>query len=163
MSAYGIAMTPVVGGDRDLVVGGADELAGEATCGRRARRAVRTRARRPRKRRKWSGLVSGRSRPGRGDLERVALADLGQQVGDALAEGERDAVGMIDEEAHVWPPSDLGEQHLDIRRASRRAAPRSRSACCSSRSSSPDNKKAGERPLSDCTGRGPAPKAVAAR
>ena len=53
-----------VGGDRHLGVGGADELAGEAYGGRRARSRVRTRARRPRKRRKWSGLVSGRSRPG---------------------------------------------------------------------------------------------------
>ena len=53
-----------VGGDRHLGVGGPDELAGEATCGRRAASRVRTRAARPRKRRKWSGLVSGRSVPG---------------------------------------------------------------------------------------------------
>ena len=38
--------------------------------------ARRTRARRPTKRWKCSGLVSGRSRPGRADLERVALAHL---------------------------------------------------------------------------------------
>ena len=54
------------GGDRDLALGGADELAGQVAVGRhaRSRRAVRTRARRPTKRRKCWGLVSGRSGPG---------------------------------------------------------------------------------------------------
>ena len=52
--------------------------------------------------------------PGRGDLERVALAHRRQVVGDALAELERDAVGMVDEEAHEAAADDLGEQHLDL-------------------------------------------------
>ena len=60
----------LLGGQRDLAVGGAHQLAGEAApCGpARTSSArgwrVRTRARRPTKRRKCSGLVSGRSTPG---------------------------------------------------------------------------------------------------
>ena len=56
------------GGERDLLVGGADELAGEAARSAARRTGSgwreRTRARRPMKRRKWAGLVSGRSLPG---------------------------------------------------------------------------------------------------
>jgi hypothetical protein len=36
-------------------------------------------------------------------------------VGDALAEIERDAVRMVDEEANEVASDDLGEQDLDIR------------------------------------------------
>ena len=86
---------------------------------------MRTRARRPRKRRKWSGLRQRALDARRGDLERVALAHLGQRVGDALAELERDAVGMVDEDAQRVPPTTsasststsrlaLGEPALDL-------------------------------------------------
>ena len=60
----------------------------------------------------------------RGDLQRVALADLRQRVGDALAQRERDAVGMVDEQPHRVPPrtsasststpGSLGELGLDL-------------------------------------------------
>ena len=44
MSAYGIETTPVVGGERDLRVGGADELAGERRAAvARARACARAR------------------------------------------------------------------------------------------------------------------------
>jgi hypothetical protein len=36
-------------------------------------------------------------------------------VGDALAEVQRDAVGMIDEETDEASADDFGEQHLDPR------------------------------------------------
>ena len=78
---------------------------------------VRTRARRPRNRRKCVGLGQRTLGPGRGDLERVPLADLGQRVRDALAELERDALGMVDEQAHRAAAEHLGEQHLDVRLA----------------------------------------------
>src|SRR5262245_55838271 len=81
----------VVGGDRHLRVGGADELAGEGrvavarlagadagTAAQEAPEVVRL------------GQGSGAAR--RGDLEGVVLADLGQQVGDVLAQVERDAL-----------------------------------------------------------------------
>ena len=52
----------------------------------------------------------------RGDLERVLLADLGQEVGDALAQVERDAVRVVDEQAQRVTADDLREEHLDIGR-----------------------------------------------
>ena len=79
---------------------------------------VRTRARRPRKRRKCCGLGQRTVDARRGDLERVALADRRELVRDALAELERDAVGMVDEQAQRVA-GDLGEQHLDVRLAGR--------------------------------------------
>jgi len=65
------------------------------------------------------GLGQRARAAGRGDLERVVLADLGQQVRDPLAEGDGDALGVIDEEAHGVAAEHLGEQHLDIRRGLR--------------------------------------------
>ncbi len=50
----------------------------------------------------------------RGDLERVALAQVVQLGGHALAHRERDAVRVIDENAQAAAAEDLGEQHLDI-------------------------------------------------
>ena len=52
---------------------------------------------------------------GRGDLERVALAKVVELHRDALAGRERDAVGVVDEDAQAAPADDLGEQHLDVR------------------------------------------------
>src|SRR5215213_5184183 len=51
----------------------------------------------------------------RGHLEPVALAHLGQQLGDALAQRERDALRVVDEEAHELAADDLREQHLHLR------------------------------------------------
>ena len=82
---------------------------------------MRTRARRPTKRRKCAGLVSGPLAAGRGDLERVALAQVGQLLRHALAQLERDAVGMVDEHAQAAAAENLGEQHLDVGLAERRA------------------------------------------
>ena len=64
----------------------------------------------------------------RGDLQRVALAQLAQQRGDALAERERDAVGVVDEHAQAAAAEYLGEQHLDVGLAAARAALRYLSA-----------------------------------
>src|ERR1044072_4727030 len=50
----------------------------------------------------------------RGHLERIALAERRQLVRDALAQLQRDALGVVDEEANRVP-RDLGEQHLDAR------------------------------------------------
>ena len=44
---------------------------------------------------------------------------------DPLAELERHALGVVDEDAQRAPADDLGEQHLDLRLARRRAAARS--------------------------------------
>jgi hypothetical protein len=54
---------------------------------------------------------------------------------------------MIDEEAHRLPAEDLGEQHFDIRR---RLGETRLDVCLQAAHQSllPDNKKAGERPLS---------------
>ncbi len=60
----------------------------------------------------WLGERALRSR--RGDLERVALAHVGERLADALAERERDTVRMIDEQTHRRAAHDLGEQDLDI-------------------------------------------------
>jgi hypothetical protein len=51
--------------------------------------------------------------PRGGDLERVALADLGQVVRDLLAQRERDPVGMVDVEADRVA-HDLREQQFDL-------------------------------------------------
>jgi hypothetical protein len=67
---------------------------------------VRTRARRPRKR-----TLDARRR----DLEGVAVAQLRELVGDALAQRERHAVGMVDEDAQRVPAQHLCEQHLHLR------------------------------------------------
>ena len=53
-----------VGGDGHLLLGGAEQLTRERLGARRASPRVRTRARWPTKRRKCSGLVSGRRVPG---------------------------------------------------------------------------------------------------
>ena len=53
--------------------------------------------------------IEGRAR----DLERVPLTELRQQVGDPLAQLERHALRVIDEEADQVA-TDLGEQYLDL-------------------------------------------------
>jgi len=60
------------------------------------------------------GLGERTLRPRRGHLERVALAHLRQELRDALAQFERDTLGMVDEQPHELAAHDLGEQHLDI-------------------------------------------------
>src|SRR5215813_3947553 len=76
------------GGDRHLVIRGADELAREALvpvalvaradAGRTAQEAAEV-----------GGLGEGPLDAGRGDLERVPLPDLAELVGHPLAEVER--------------------------------------------------------------------------
>ena len=60
------------------------------------------------------GLGERALRARRGDLERVALAHLRQELRDALAQLERDALGMVDEQTHELAAHHLGEQHLDV-------------------------------------------------
>ena len=93
-----------VGGDRHLVVGGADELAGERRVAVvRARACARGAA--AEEAAEVVGLGQRALGARRGDLERVALADRRELVRDALAQVERDAVGMVDEQAHACPPT----------------------------------------------------------
>jgi len=47
------------------------------------------------------------------------LANLRQEAGDPLAEVERDALGVVDEQPQRVVAEHLGEQHLDPRRALR--------------------------------------------
>ena len=82
----------------------------------------------------------------RGDLQRVALAHLGQQLGDALAQLERDALRMVDEQAHELAAHHLGEQHLDLGLGV--CQPGLDVGLYRAHDSSLSNKKAGERPLS---------------
>src|SRR3954469_11840047 len=51
---------------------------------------------------------------GAGHLERVLLADVRQAVGHALAEVERHALRVIDEEAHEVASDNLREQDLHL-------------------------------------------------
>src|SRR3954447_10833561 len=60
------------------------------------------------------GLGERALRAGARDLERVLLADVRQMVGDALAEIQRDALRMVDEEAHEITSDHLGEQDLNL-------------------------------------------------
>src|ERR671933_140335 len=135
------------GGDRHLVVGRADELPGEglvavarlprADAGTAAEVAVEVR-------RLGQRALAAR----RGHLERVALADVPEQVGDPLAEVERDAVGMVDEQPQRVAADDLGEQHFDVRRLGGQAR-LDVGLHAAHHYLLPDNKKAGSCPLSD--------------
>src|ERR1039458_521919 len=60
------------------------------------------------------GLGQGALATRRGDLERVALALIGEERRDTLAYGEGDAVGMVDVHAQAPSTEDLSEQHLDV-------------------------------------------------
>src|SRR5689334_17845695 len=147
-----------VGGDRDLRLARADELAREgrvAVAG-----LARAHAGAPSEEAtEVVGLGERARAAGRGHLERVVLADLGQQVGDALAEVQRDPFGMVDEEAEGVAADDLGKQHFDVRRRLGEAR-LDVGLQAAHPLLLPDNKKAGERPLSSMPARGPAPKAV---
>ena len=55
----------------------------------------------------------------RGDLQRVALAQVVERQRHALAQLQRDAVGMVDEHAQRAAAENLGEQHLDVGLAER--------------------------------------------
>ena len=77
-----------------------------------------------------SGLGQRALAAGRGDLERVALAQVVQQQRHALAHRERDAVGVVDEHAQAASAGDLGEQHLDRRARCRPDASLYLSAAC---------------------------------
>src|SRR3954451_2767693 len=102
-----------VGGDRDLLVRGADELAGEGSvavdgvAGAHAGMAAEEAA-------EGLGLGQRPLGPRRGALQGVALTQVGQRMRDALAEPERDAVGVVDEQPDGRSAQDLGEQHLDL-------------------------------------------------
>src|SRR5215207_5728336 len=103
-----------VGGDGDRVLRRPEELAGEGAPA--VVLAARADARAPADvAAEMLGLAQRALDAGAGNLERVLLADLGKVVGHALAEGERDALRVIDEQANEIAPHDLGEQDLDFR------------------------------------------------
>ena len=121
-------MTPPSAASVTSSLGGADELAGEALDAR----APRPGGARPRPRtagarvaRAHAGAAADEAAEvgglgqraldaGRGDLQRVALAQVVEQQRDALAQRQRDAVGMVDEHAQRAAAEHLGEQHLDV-------------------------------------------------
>ena len=88
--------------------------------------------------------------PGRGDLERVLLAHGGEVPGDALAQVERDAGGVVDEEPDELAAHDLGEQNLDVGLRLCKAG-LDVGLDRAHVHPSPFMKKAGERPLSEHT------------
>jgi hypothetical protein len=86
------------------------------------RRLVRAHARpAPEEAPEVRGLGERALQPGRGDLEGVALAQVAELVGDPLAEVQRHAVRMVDEQPKRVGADDLGEQHLDVGRRRREA------------------------------------------
>ena len=158
MSSYGMAITPLSAAIVTSAVGGADELSGELTAALVlvAQANARATAEEPAE----VGRLGERAvRARRGDLERVALTDLRQLVRDALAERERHALGVIDEEADGVATDELGEQHLDIRLARReRCLDLGLDAAHlpSFKNPDSDNKKSGRAPTF-CTTAGPWP------
>src|SRR5665811_240288 len=109
------------GGQCDLAVGDSDELSGEALgapLGSRPRGGYRARltcayaGAASHIATEVRGLGQWAFRARRGDLERVALAQLAERCGDALAQCERDSVGMVDEHAQGADGNNLGKQHL---------------------------------------------------
>src|SRR5947209_11852290 len=112
--AVGDGDDPGRGGDRHLGIRGADQLAGEGTVA--VPGVARTHARAPSQvAAEVVGLREGAVPARAGDLERVLLAHLGQELRDALAEVERDPAGMVDEDADRVA-DELDEQHLDVGR-----------------------------------------------
>ena len=131
---------PVVGGERHLVVGGADQLAGErlAAVARIARAHARAAADEAAE---VVGLGQRALGPGRGDLERVALAQPRRGAVTRSHSVERDAVGMVDEEPDervARRPRRAAPRPLA---RSRPGAPRSRPGCCSWGVLAPTKKK----------------------
>src|SRR3954452_1179563 len=110
--AVGDLHDPGVGGQGDVRVARADELAREAAMPLDGVAGAD-----PRATTEEAAVVIGLGQrtldAGRGDLQRVALADLRQRERDALAEVERHAVRMVDEETNDRSVEDLREQHLD--------------------------------------------------
>src|SRR4051794_23379270 len=92
---------PGVGGDGDLGVRGAHELAGEAPAAVVVRVGGAYPHARPAADEAAEVLRLGERAlgPWGGDFERVALADLAEVTRDALAEVEGDPVRVIDEHA----------------------------------------------------------------
>jgi hypothetical protein len=100
-------------GDRDLLLRGADELAGH-------RLVSRARLAQPHARvtAEEAAVVLGlRQRTvlaGRGDLQRVAVAIVAQMPGDPLAEAQGDAVRMVDHYPQRASSHDLSQHQLDL-------------------------------------------------
>src|SRR6202022_1244474 len=131
-----------VRGEGDLILGGGHELPGEGhALGNRGGVLARARSAGPRMARAYAGAAADEAAKvnglrqralatGRGDLERVALAQVAEQHRHAFAQRERDAVGVIDEHAQAAAADDLGEQDLDIGLAARQPRLDIRLHCC---------------------------------
>src|SRR5918992_161136 len=104
---------PSLGGDGDAVIARVEQLAGE-----RAPPVVLAAGAHPRAPADEAAEVLRLGERAlharRGDLERVLLADLGKLLRDPLAQLERDAGGVVDEEPDEAAGDDLGEQDLDL-------------------------------------------------
>ena len=122
MSAYGIDTTPSSAATVTSSSLAPTSSPVKLLCPSRGSR-VRTRARRPRKRRKWSGLVSGRSGPGRGDLERSSRSSRSRSWFVTRSQSARSTpVGVVDRRgAGARAPTLLAGEHLDLRLGAREA------------------------------------------
>src|SRR6185312_5609954 len=113
-----------VRGERHLILGSPHQLSCEAA--HRARRTVRRTVDGPRMAHAHTrapadeapevrGLGQRTVAAGRGDLQRVTLAEVVQQHRHALAHRQVDALWVVDEHAQAAPAEHLGEEHLDLR------------------------------------------------
>src|SRR5581483_11521680 len=139
-------------GDRHIVVRCANQLAGQASMS--VPGLPQANARVPAQiTRVVLRLGQGAVLPRGGHLERVAVAVLGEQARDALAQRQRDAVGVIDEQSQDPGGDDLGQKDLDVRLARGESALDLglKVATAGTHSRSPPsgklNKKVGQRPL----------------
>ena len=117
-------MTPPSAASVISLLGGAHELAGEALTARspaalgRSRDRARVARAHARAAADEAAEVRGLGQRAlgarRGDLERVALAQVGQRSVTRSHSCERDAVGVVDEHAQRAAAEHLGEQHLDV-------------------------------------------------
>ena len=100
--------------EAELLVPRRLEQAGEALGARRRPRLVLTRTRCPAKRSKCSGLVSGRSGPRRGDLERPVLVQVLEQPGDVARRARGPPPRAVDHEPQALGGRLLEREQLDV-------------------------------------------------
>ena len=139
---------PIAGGDRHLLVGGADSSPGQTLVFRRVASRRRTRARLSEEATEVLRLGQRTILAGRGHLDRVLLAIVTQQLRDLLAVREGDAVRVVDEQAQrLAGTTSTSSTSTSGAPVASRASISDVSASNSSFSPYKVIKKAGERPL----------------
>src|SRR5579863_4041079 len=107
--------------ERDLLWARADQLAGQCVSPRERGAGLGSHAgATPDEAAEMLGLGQRALRTGRADLEAVLLAQVTERLGDALAQIERDARGVVDENPQALSGA-LDEQHFDVRLAAGQA------------------------------------------